>query len=393
MDAVKEKLKPIALFYEARVAPIVSRVQTNPAVLKASELFGTYLPTVARLMICLYFANLSITNLNYWYKYNVPGFPFSAFPELPCAILVAFNKKVSCRRAGTPAACCTAAIVGAAVCVGASVRCNALSECRAPRRAAPFKIRTQTRALASSCGNAVRHAQVHIFGIVLVVLAAKDALAITYTQLALWLVHGHELYINELMVKKFSMTGAMVMVLVNDPYFKTTLDHTSKALKGLVLTDEPKFKVSARLSVVLLIVRMLLSTLFLYVGYMEVKRQLMWNQGVVHHGHVHHRAAGDGHNNMWPKLAEFALALPFVVGFKTHIAAAAIAICLTLEALIYWNWLSAASSSLGLGYSIHARDHFSVNVGVAGGLLLLQTFGSAAGGRYSVDELIKKKGD
>eukprot|EP01108_Squamamoeba_japonica_P001897 TRINITY_DN184_c0_g2_i2.p1 TRINITY_DN184_c0_g2~~TRINITY_DN184_c0_g2_i2.p1 ORF type:complete len:335 (+),score=118.60 TRINITY_DN184_c0_g2_i2:24-1007(+) len=327
MDAVKEKLKPIALFYEARVAPIVSRVQTNPAVLKASELFGTYLPTVARLMICLYFANLSITNLNYWYKYNVPGFPFSAFPELPCAILVAFNKKV------------------------------------------------------------------HIFGIVLVVLAAKDALAITYTQLALWLVHGHELYINELMVKKFSMTGAMVMVLVNDPYFKTTLDHTSKALKGLVLTDEPKFKVSARLSVVLLIVRMLLSTLFLYVGYMEVKRQLMWNQGVVHHGHVHHRAAGDGHNNMWPKLAEFALALPFVVGFKTHIAAAAIAICLTLEALIYWNWLSAASSSLGLGYSIHARDHFSVNVGVAGGLLLLQTFGSAAGGRYSVDELIKKKGD
>ena len=44
----------------------------------------------------------------------------------------------------------------------------------------------------------MRHAQVHIFGIVLVVLAAKDALAITYTQLALWLVHGHELYINEL---------------------------------------------------------------------------------------------------------------------------------------------------------------------------------------------------
>jgi alanyl-tRNA synthetase len=39
-------------------------------------------------------------------------------------------------------------------------------------------------------------------------------------------------------------------------------------------------------------------------------------------------------------------------------------------------------------YAIHARDHFTVNVGVGGGLLLLQSIG---GGKYSVDELLKKK--
>jgi uncharacterized membrane protein YphA (DoxX/SURF4 family) len=66
-------------------------------------------------------------------------------------------------------------------------------------------------------------------------------------------------------------------------------------------------------------------------------------------------------------------------------AASAIALCLVLEALIYWNFWS---TLLGVGYSIHARDHFCVNVGVAGGLLLLQSFG---GGAYSVDELLKKK--
>ena len=125
----------------------------------------------------------------------------------------------------------------------------------------------------------------HIFGVVLLLLAFKDAAHITYNQLYVWLFMGHDLYINELMVKKFSMMGSMAMILVNDPFFKTTIDHTSKcvgskhchsthrsqsycrALKGLVLTDEPKYRISQRLSVVLLVIRILISTLFLFVGY------------------------------------------------------------------------------------------------------------------------------
>jgi hypothetical protein len=52
----------------------------------------------------------------------------------------------------------------------------------------------------------------------------------------------------------------------------------------------------------------------LFVGVGELKRQ--WNsvwtdgQGVVHHD----RKKGDGHDNMWSKLVEFALCVPFIVG-------------------------------------------------------------------------------
>jgi len=40
-------------------------------------------------------------------------------------------------------------------------------------------------------------------------------------------------------------------------------------------------------------------------------------------------------------------------------------------------------------FQLHVRSHFFTNVGVAGGLLLLQGFGA---GKYSVDALMKKKG-
>lgn len=52
---------------------------------------------------------------------------------------------------------------------------------------------------------------------------------------------------------------------------------------------------------------------------------------------------------------------------------------------MYWSWWI---SSLGVGYMIHSRQHFAVNIAVAGGLLLLQSFGA---GKYSVDEYIEKK--
>ncbi len=39
-------------------------------------------------------------------------------------------------------------------------------------------------------------------------------------------------------------------------------------------------------------------------------------------------------------------------------------------------------------YAAHVRLHFVTNLAVCGGLLLLQGFGA---GRYTVDELLKKK--
>jgi hypothetical protein len=88
---------------------------------------------------------------------------------------------------------------------------------------------------------------------------------------------------------------------------------------------------------------------------------------------------------------------------------------LVVEAFTAWAWWA---SALNIGYKIHAREHFCVNVvsprncasslllssplfytrththththtqSVAGGLLLLSFVGA---GKYTVDELMKKK--
>jgi len=226
---------------------------------------------------------------------------------------------------------------------------------------------------------------VHIFAWVLSFEALKDTVHISWHQFAGWWYHGESLYINELMVKKFSMLGCVILVLITDPFFKEKIDSSKKALNQLIV-DSPKFTFSNKISIALLISRILISTLFLFVGYGEITRQwAMMSTGVEHQGHSHRRPDGDGHDNFWPKIAEFSFVIPFLIGYKTSWTARIIAIVLILESLIYWRWWG---TTLGDFYAIHARDHFTVNVGVAGGLLLLQTMG---GGTYSVDELLKKK--
>jgi uncharacterized membrane protein YphA (DoxX/SURF4 family) len=90
---------------------------------------------------------------------------------------------------------------------------------------------------------------------------------------------------------------------------------------------------------------------------------------------------------VWAKLLQFAFSLPLVVGlFNKQVCGALSLVCLC-EALICWQFWSAASAHLGIGYTIHAREHFCVNVAVSGGLLLLQGFGA---GHYSLDHYRKK---
>ena len=87
---------------------------------------------------------------------------------------------------------------------------------------------------------------------------------------------------------------------------------------------------------------------------------------------------------LWPKLLELALTLPFVLGLRTKLVARLLGATLLLEAATVWQFWAAPS----LQARLHAREHFTVNVAVAGGLLLIQQVG---GGRYTVDELIKKR--
>ena len=104
---------------------------------------------------------------------------------------------------------------------------------------------------------------------------------------------------------------------------------------------------------------------------------------------LHRRKAADDidpndpHNVLWPKLLELALTLPFVLGFRTKDVARLLAATLCLEAASVWQfwWVAPLEARL------HMREHFAVNVAVAGGLLLLQDLG---GGRYTVDAWLKK---
>lgn len=143
------------------------------------------------------------------------------------------------------------------------------------------------------------------------------------------------------------------------------------------------------------------------------------SQGYLHRAIVSHpiqsrRAPGDGHDFMWYKLTEFTLSLPLCIGFLTTSVSTFMALTLVLEALTAWSWWN---SPLGPGYTIHAREHFMVNVvcsrgvasqkvsacstpykarvpthplcqAVAGGLLLLCQLGF---GKYTADNLRAKK--
>ena len=86
---------------------------------------------------------------------------------------------------------------------------------------------------------------------------------------------------------------------------------------------------------------------------------------------------------VWPKLVELCLTIPFVLGFRTTLVARLLVASLVLESLSCWSWFLVPD----LEQRLHAREHFTVNIAVAGGLLLIQEVG---GGKYTVDALLKK---
>jgi hypothetical protein len=75
------------------------------------------------------------------------------------------------------------------------------------------------------------------------------------------------------MVKKFSTLGCVMLILAKDPYFNKRVTSGAKALVGLITSEDSK-GISQRASFVLLTARLLISSLFLYVGYGEITRQV-----------------------------------------------------------------------------------------------------------------------
>lgn len=280
-----------------------------------------------------------------------------------------------------------------------------------------------------------------ILSIPLMLFAFIEAVEILTNRIYHWIVRGGQLYLTELMVKKFSMLGCTLILMLNDPSIRSTIDRARDAFYGLIVdndedsdqttvaastpsissennnnshnvnnsngkTSNSKIKakfnkfmhtllkskssktqrISNKMSVLLLVSRILIAGLFIFVGFGEIKRQLAG--GIVHKDHIHKRPPGDGHDQLWLKVVEFTIALPFLFGLKTTLVSLLLGVSLVLESVIYWRYWSGTALGLGVPYMLHARDHFYTNFGVAGGLFLLQYIGP---GKYSVDELLVKK--
>jgi alanyl-tRNA synthetase len=190
-----------------------------------------------------------------------------------------------------------------------------------------------------------------------------------------WL-YGRGLYINELMAKKFSLLGCLAMLIAVSVESKKK----KASFPGLLLEAT---QLSTGLSIALLIGRLLIAFLFLYVGLGELHRLLFQPYTPY--------LPGDGHDVVWPKAVELLLALPFTLGFRTTTVARLLATSLVLEAFYAWSWWAMRGDASAFAHhrrAIHYREHFMTNIATAGGLLLLQKLG---GGKYTVDELMKKK--
>ena len=229
--------------------------------------------------------------------------------------------------------------------------------------------------------------QAKIVSVLLMLDIVKDNALLLYGVAQTWR-YRHVLYVNELMVKKLSLLGAMCLILFGA--FKKDIT-SSKSYGSLLATS----KFTNIQSAALLVARLLLCALFIWAGQGEVRRQLASIHGDGHGHIVHDRRVGDGHDQIWAKLSEFAFAVPLCFGYKTKHVCCGLATLCVLEAVVQWSGLTPWGSGvfydwakIGPFYVIHAREHFVVNLSAAGGMILLAGFGA---GKYSMDEYLKKQ--
>lgn len=104
---------------------------------------------------------------------------------------------------------------------------------------------------------------------------------------------------------------------------------------------------------------------------------------------AHPPAAGTWHPPPRRALLQLLLAIPLVLGWQTQPVALLLTALLGAEALLCWHWWwPPAAGWPDWAYAQHVRDHFFTNTAVAGGALLLQSFGP---GVISVDHLLHKE--
>lgn len=102
---------------------------------------------------------------------------------------------------------------------------------------------------------------------------------------------------------------------------------------------------------------------------------------------THHYGRADPHDNAW-LLIECILAVPLALGLFTTGVTRLLFAVLLIEAVTQWGWWGGGWPSWH--YRQHIRDHFFLNMSVAGGLLLMQSM-KLGGGVFAVDSLLAKQ--
>lgn len=229
--------------------------------------------------------------------------------------------------------------------------------------------------------------KVHLFGCVLALNILQHDLRGVY-HLALEMARGN-LQPNPTMMKEVAMLGCVAVTLS-----ACMSQNKRDRLAGLILEKKDE-RSATRRSVALLVGRVLMASMFIYVGYVQLER--LGDPDAPNTAARPQIHTADGRGNPLVFL-QFALGLPFLMGFRFRATTWALIACLVMEALVYWNFLAnewgpqgAAGSAMGRPlwwFTMRARRHFVANMGIAGGLLLLQSFGP---GRFTMDEIIAKR--
>lgn len=218
--------------------------------------------------------------------------------------------------------------------------------------------------------------KVPVFATILVIDMLKDSSVMIWSQTVNFITKGWRP--NELMLKKVAMLGCSALVLAN-----AVKESKRNSYAGTLLAEDKKVD-GKKKSAALLAGRLMMTALFAFIGYGQVRRVINRDFAVwVKHKDDH--PFMDGHDNNW-LLLEFALSIPFAIGYKMASTTRLLASTLILEAFSCWAFWS--SQIKNWQYAFHAQLHFVVNLSCAGGLLILQSLGA---GRYTVDNLIKKK--
>jgi uncharacterized membrane protein YphA (DoxX/SURF4 family) len=110
-----------------------------------------------------------------------------------------------------------------------------------------------------------------------------------------------------------------------------------------------------------------------------------WTQPTGPDAAVQHYGRRDSRDNNW-LLLECVLALPLALGLWTSPVSLMLAVSLLGEAVMHWQWWGFEMPTWHFRQTI--REGFFVNAAVAGGLVLMQSFG---GGVLSLDDLLQKQ--